>query len=97
MPSCTIQTRIAFRGALCGLRYDGHPWLEGEFAHANEVLRDLGQSLLVFVHQELWPASQVLIDLLQRLHVLRACKLLNTVGHVYNTHIYNTFAGSLHS
>ena len=36
---------------------------QGELAHANEVLRDLGQALLVLVHQELGPVLQVLVHL----------------------------------
>lgn len=47
--------------------------LESELAHADEVLRDLGQALLVLVHQELGPVHEVLIDLFQSLHVLLAC------------------------
>ena len=42
---------------------------EREAPHADEVLRDLGQPLLVLVHQELGPVGQVLVYLLQRLGI----------------------------
>ena len=50
-------------------RHELGPGLEREAAHANEVLCDLGQPLLVLVHQELGPEGQMLVNLLQRLHV----------------------------
>ena len=43
--------------------------LQGKPPHADEVLRDLRQPLLVLVHQELRPVCQVLIDLLQGLGI----------------------------
>ena len=43
--------------------------LERKAPHADEVLRDLGQPLLVLVHQELGPVGQVLIYLLERLGI----------------------------
>ena len=44
------------------------PRLELQATHAHQVLRDLGQPLLVLVHQELGPVNEVLVYLLQRLH-----------------------------
>lgn len=44
--------------------------LGGQFAHADEELRDLGQALLVLVHQELGPVLQVVIYLGQGVRVL---------------------------
>ena len=43
--------------------------LERKAPHADEVLRDLGQPLLVLVHQELGPIGQVLVYLLERLGI----------------------------
>lgn len=40
------------------------PHFELQLAHAHEVLRDLGQPLLVLMHQELGPVGQVLVQLL---------------------------------
>ena len=51
--------------------WHGHqlgPHFELQAAHAHQVLRDLGQPLLVLVQQELGPVGQVLVHLLQRLH-----------------------------
>lgn len=46
--------------------------LECELAHADEVLRDLCQALLVLVHQELGPVGEVLVQLLQCLGIILA-------------------------
>lgn len=44
--------------------------LQLEFAHADQILRDLGQPLLALVRQKLGPELQMLIDLLQRLGII---------------------------
>lgn len=47
--------------------------LERQLAHADEVLCDLGQALLVLVNEELGPVSQVLIHLAKRFQIVAAC------------------------
>jgi hypothetical protein len=42
--------------------------LKLQAAHADQILRDLGKPLFVFVHQELGPVLQVRVKLLERLH-----------------------------
>lgn len=39
-------------------------WLQGELAHADEVLCNLREALLVLVDEELGPMRQVLVHLL---------------------------------
>lgn len=45
--------------------FQNSPPLQNQFAHADQVLGDLGEALLAFVSQEAGPVNQVLVDLLQ--------------------------------
>ena len=47
---------------------------QGEPAHPDQVLRDLGQALLVLVHQELGPVLEVLVHLQARRQSTSAAK-----------------------
>ena len=46
--------------------------LESQLPHADEVLRDLCQPLLILMHQELGPVRQMLIHLSDRVFVRNA-------------------------
>ena len=64
-----IKGRILWKVSPGRERHKLWSGLESEAAHADEVLSDLCQPLLVLVHQEFGPKGQVLVNLLQCLHV----------------------------
>lgn len=39
--------------------------LQDQFAHADQVLGDFGETLFAFVSDESWPVDQILVDLFQ--------------------------------
>lgn len=39
--------------------------LQHQFAHADQVLGDFGETLFAFVSDESWPVDQILVDLFQ--------------------------------
>lgn len=94
-PRRNLRLHLAPRLALlqlCGHGDELGADLLGHLAAADEVLRNLGQPLLVLVHQELWPEREVSVDLLQRrcirltqLHLLpqlaRRVRPLNRLHH----------------
>ena len=55
--------------------------LQRQLAHADQVLRDLREPLLVLVHQELGPERQVLIDLRHIGHAVRSGSAMCGLKH----------------
>jgi hypothetical protein len=44
--------------------------LQGELAHAYQILRDFGEALLALVHHEVRPVLELVINLLERCRVV---------------------------
>ena len=57
-------------------------WLDPEVqsSRTNEVLMDLGETLFRLVDLELWPVFELLIDVLQRFHIV--LRELHTLPHI---------------
>jgi hypothetical protein len=44
--------------------------LQGELAHAYQILRDFGEALLALVHHEVRPVLELVVNLLERCRVV---------------------------